>query len=209
MWSSSDDACNRPALRQEIHESLTSSPSSHLDRDAHLHSILRLKDQGPAQDRPFTGVRSMGPDLHRREREDKVKGVVAFAVDLEKTLRSNDLSSTPVAALYKQCDRVLLLQGAGVVDRIHDLDARGTRLWNLASKLKHGSQATTESICLGLLFRRPTSRPWLRSTVRVLACLLLDCAQRSSQGSVANDIRVLKSTLRTTKQCLGVMLPSE
>lgn len=128
----------------------------------------------------------MGPELYRREREDKVKTLVAFAADLEKTLRSNELPSTLVATIYKQCDRVLLLQGAGVVNSTHDLDARGTRLWNLASKLKHRNSAITELICL----------------VRVFACLLLDCAQRSSQGSVANDIRVFRSTLRSTKHCL-------
>ncbi|KAL8827014.1 MAG: hypothetical protein Q9191_003443 [Dirinaria sp. TL-2023a] len=113
----------KPALRQEIHESLTSSQSSHLDRDAHLHSIFRLKDQVPAQDRPFTGVRSMGPDLHRREREDKVKSVVDDIRVLKSALRTT-----------KQCLGRQLSLAERVIERAAIYEAR------LAGSEKRGNE---------------------------------------------------------------------
>lgn len=70
-----------------------------------------------------------------------------------------------------------------------ELDAQGTMLWNLSSKLKEDDSESSQLACLGrallycivIIFQ-------LICTVRVFGCLLLDCAQRSTAASVQSII---------------------
>ena len=111
----------------------------------------------------------MGPAIHRNDKDSKLTAVLggcmrpyrrettnplaAIATDVERSLQSEKIHvpAAQVASLYKQCDKILLIEGTIAAKSAHDLDARGTRLWNLASKLKKGDAVTSELTCLGML----------------------------------------------------------
>lgn len=124
--------------------------------------------------------------------------------------------------LYTQIDRILSVQKVTSANSFYELDAQGTRLWNLASKAKRAREASAEIWCLGM-FDKQDIQVLLTDTVRVFGCLLLDCAQRWTESSTPSDsicsegsdkylrsdndkddIRVLRCTLRTSKYCLGL-----
>lgn len=73
----------------------------------------------------------------------------AFATRLEKALR--DASDTvPLLAdtLLEHIESIALLSTSAFANKTRDLDERGTRLWNLASKLKDDTR-TAQTLALG------------------------------------------------------------
>ena len=109
----------------------------------------------------------------------------AFAADLEDSIRSQSFSSSRVASIVKYIDKLLVLPTAQI--QSGDLDCRGTKLWNLASKLKQNATTTGETVCIGRILTLPSWSTWLKvCAVRVFACLLIDYAQQCAHGSTTS-----------------------
>ncbi|MCJ1298416.1 hypothetical protein MMC08_001205 [Hypocenomyce scalaris] len=129
----------------------------------------------------------MAPIRQRRpDKENRLKVILDFAASLLNTLRTRDIPSSLITDVYGYLDDIPAGHSAAVASQFRDLDNFGTDLWNLSSQLKRDSSATAELVCL----------------VRAFACLLLDCAQQSTEGSLRNALRVFKIAMRTTKHCL-------
>ncbi|KAL8985345.1 MAG: hypothetical protein Q9205_000939 [Flavoplaca limonia] len=61
---------------------------------------------------------------------------------LEKALRdASDTVPLLAEALLKQIEGIALISSSALVDKIRDFDERGTRIWNLASKLKNDAES--------------------------------------------------------------------
>lgn len=73
--------------------------------------------------------------------------VAAFATDLEESVRSKNLPSSRASVIYNNIDKLLALPC--VSNHPSDLDRKGTKLWNLASKLKKEDASSGELLCLG------------------------------------------------------------
>ena len=73
----------------------------------------------------------------------------AFARDLEETLTSANVELSLSTDLRKEVDKAILINHAAAASKRADLDRQGTRLWNLASKLKSQKFADEELLCLG------------------------------------------------------------
>lgn len=73
--------------------------------------------------------------------------------------------------------------------RIQELDAKGTELWNLATRLN----------------RRPNADEYQRTLclLRIFAFFLLDPGHSGRIGSLNNCIRLLKVSFKCTKVCLA------
>ena len=78
--------------------------------------------------------------------------MTAFADDLEKCLRANNKPTSLTADLYNQLDRVPLIHNADASSRCRELDEQGTKVWNLALRLKRDGSISTELGCLGARF---------------------------------------------------------
>ena len=78
----------------------------------------------------------------------------AFAADLEDSIRSQSLSSSRAASIVKHVDKLLVLPSAQI--QSGDLDCLGTKLWNLASKLKQNATTTGETVSMGMLLTLPS-----------------------------------------------------
>ena len=76
---------------------------------------------------------------------DKVR--LAFATDLEDHARSRNISSWRAPTIRTQIDKLLALPC--LPNQSSDLDGKGTKLWNLASKLKKENAIAGELECLG------------------------------------------------------------
>ena len=112
---------------------------------------------------------------------DKVQ--LAFAADLEENARSRDISSSRAPSIRAQIDKLLALPC--LPNQPSDLDGKGTKLWNLASKLKKENAIAGELECLGETPRRLCCKIYIECrVVRVFACSLIDYAQQCAHGSV-------------------------
>lgn len=162
-------------------------------------------------------------DKMRHGKEDRLKSILgerslgllmcaspdklhlAFATDLEDDARSRNISSSQAPSIRAQIDKLLALPC--VPNQSSDLDGKGTRLWNLASKLKKENVIARELECLGENPPRLPCKIYTESrAVRVFACSLIDYAQQCAQGSVvskrfysscstrAEDLHRLKTT---------------
>ncbi|MCJ1284476.1 hypothetical protein MMC26_003808, partial [Xylographa opegraphella] len=110
---------------------------------------------------------------------------IEYASSLENTLTVIPRPPSLATDLLEHIDKLAEHRLVAAID-FRAVDEYGTRLWNIASRLKKDEANSIKLVCL----------------VRVFACLLLDCGYRSTAGGTANAIRVLKSALKTTKLCL-------
>ena len=148
---------------------------------------------------------------------------VDFAVSLLNSLRTRNIPPSLTTDLCGYLDDIPAGRSAAVASKFRDVDNYGTELWNLSAQLKRDGSAIAELVCLGMhILSVFGTRLELTSSVRVFACLLLDCAQGSTEGSprsgsninkpmrtadtFVDALRVFKITLRTTKHCLGLLL---
>lgn len=100
-------------------------------------------------------------------------------------MRTQSLPSSRIASIVKHVDKLLVLPTAQVQSA--DLDSRGTKLWNLASRFKQDTTTTGETVCMGRLLTLPSWGTWLKCrVVRVFACLLIDYAQQCAHGSTTS-----------------------
>ncbi|KAL8757342.1 MAG: hypothetical protein Q9184_004228 [Pyrenodesmia sp. 2 TL-2023] len=124
----------------------------------------------------------------RRDTYDmsRLESILAFAAKLERTLRQA-IEKLPslTDALYQNIESIDLISASAVATKSRDLDDRGTTIWNLTAKHK-------EDTSLGDIL----------ALTRAFASLLLDRAQQLQFSAAANDIRVLKITLKASKRCL-------
>ena len=93
-------------------------------------------------------------------------------------------SSTSSLDLHQYIE--LLSQGhIKAAENYKQFDEEGTALWNLSWKLKNQNETSAQLVCLGkivlcsVLYAILMLRP-----VRVLSCLLLDCAQKGMIRSI-------------------------
>ncbi|KAL6717482.1 sporulation-specific protein 22 [Lecanora helva] len=128
----------------------------------------------------------MAPIAKKFDKEQKVQNVLDFAKNIEISLSSDTVKLPSCSDLRRQIDQVAAIHHAAAASKNVDLDRQGTRLWNAASTLK-SKEENGELLCL----------------IRVFACLLIDCAQRCSQGrATSNEVRVLRTALKACKLCL-------
>lgn len=99
-----------------------------------------------------------------------------FAKRLEESLTSANPRKSLTADIYNKIETAVSIHNAAAASKRIDLDKQGTRLWNLSSKLKNAAK-DAELLCM----------------VRVFAFLLLDCAQRCTQGSASSTTPVMSS----------------
>ena len=137
----------------------------------------------------------------RNAKEDKLKSILgerhlrllicpppdkvhlAFATDLEDDARSRKIPSSRAPSIRTQIDKLLALPY--LPNQSSDLDAKGTKLWNLASKLKKENAIAGELECLGGNPRRLRCKIYTECrAVKVFACSLIDYAQQCARGSV-------------------------
>ncbi|KAL9641268.1 MAG: hypothetical protein Q9204_000167 [Flavoplaca sp. TL-2023a] len=79
----------------------------------------------------------IAPKEHKR-----LDSTIAFATRLEKALRdASDNVPLLADALLEQIECIALVSSSALVDKIRDFDERGTRIWNLASKLKNDAES--------------------------------------------------------------------
>ncbi|MCJ1382311.1 hypothetical protein MMC17_005424 [Xylographa soralifera] len=123
--------------------------------------------------------------LQRSTKASPLTTTLEFASSLEKILTSGPRPFSLATDLLENIDKLAEHRLVAPV-KFRDVDEYGTRLWNISSRLKKDEATSIKLVCL----------------VRVFACLLLDCGHRSTAGSTANVIRVLKSALKTIKLCL-------
>lgn len=162
----------------------------------------------------MSGLRSL--DSHIA----KIVTNIAFAKRLEDIVADDNAGQSLSAEICKEIKKALSIHDTSALNKRVDLDKQGTRLWNLASRLKNTTK-DGDLLCSGKSLFDQCSNNRFTSTVRVFACLLLDCAQRCTQHSplskdalnssfaiapsnvTLDDVRVLRSFLRTSKHCLG------
>ncbi|KAI4272735.1 MAG: hypothetical protein LQ337_005090 [Flavoplaca oasis] len=72
----------------------------------------------------------------------RLDSTVAFATRLEKALRdASDTVPLLADALLDQIESIAVVSSSAFVDKTRDFDERGTRIWNLASKLKNDAES--------------------------------------------------------------------
>ena len=114
-----------------------------------------------------------------------------FAKLLEESLTSSSNPETSLPAdIYNKIETAVSIRDAAAAGRRVDLDKQGTRLWNLSSKLKNTAK-DGELLCLGKNSFFMACSLMLTRIVRVFAFLLLDCAQRCTQGSASSTTPVM------------------
>ncbi|KAI4281275.1 MAG: hypothetical protein L6R38_003833 [Xanthoria sp. 2 TBL-2021] len=92
----------------------------------------------------------MAPAVKSAPKENKrLESILAFATRLEKALR-DAADTVPLLAdtLLEHIESIALLSTSAFANTTRDLDERGTRLWNLASKLKDDAR-TAQTLALG------------------------------------------------------------
>ncbi|KAL8656577.1 MAG: hypothetical protein Q9226_002620 [Calogaya cf. arnoldii] len=92
----------------------------------------------------------MAPVARNAPKETKrLDSIIAFATTLEKALQ--DASDTvPLLAdtLLEHIESIALLSTSTFANKARELDERGTRIWNLGSKLKDDA-TTPQTLALG------------------------------------------------------------
>ncbi|KAL9001374.1 MAG: hypothetical protein Q9169_000265 [Polycauliona sp. 2 TL-2023] len=72
----------------------------------------------------------------------RLDSILAFTTRLEKALRdASDTGASLADSLFDHIESIALVPTTASVNKARDLDERGTRLWNLASKIKDGTKS--------------------------------------------------------------------
>lgn len=90
----------------------------------------------------------MAPVIKRAEKENALHSILAFAKLLEEYLTSASPEKPLPADIYNKIETAVSIRNTLAASRRVDLDKRGTRLWNLSSKLKNTVE-DGELLCLG------------------------------------------------------------
>ncbi|KAJ9649388.1 sporulation-specific protein 22 [Coniosporium tulheliwenetii] len=123
------------------------------------------------------------PNAIRSEKEKKVRAVIAFAKSIpERLSHANGTDPTLLAELQSHINALPL-----TASKREELDAKGTELWNLSTRLKRDSDTTV---------------PALLCALRVFSFLLLVSGQRGHGGTAQDCVRLLKVALKASKFCI-------
>ncbi|KAF6237883.1 hypothetical protein HO173_004084 [Letharia columbiana] len=136
----------------------------------------------------------MAPVIKRAEKENALHSILVFAKLLEEYLTSASPEKPLPADIYNKIETAVSIRNTLAACRRVDLDKRGTRLWNLSSKLKNTFASS--------LFFFSTA---LNDAPKVpLQVPIQFCQDRLRVGAdmAPDDLRVLKSSLRTSRYCL-------
>ncbi|KAF2403591.1 SPO22-domain-containing protein [Trichodelitschia bisporula] len=126
----------------------------------------------------------------KAENNEKAKALIDFATSLVSALEA---SLFPQALAPKIRKTILTIPTGRPLPRVHDLDTKGTALWNLSTRQQRSvtsdsSAVEKECICL----------------IRVFAFCLLDCAAqgRTGGGNPPAFVRLLRVGSKAAKACI-------
>ncbi|KAI9795239.1 MAG: hypothetical protein M1835_006135 [Candelina submexicana] len=141
----------------------------------------------------------------RADKAKKLSDILNFADTLYKSLETGHQLPTLLIDLKKHIHDFPTNISVTAASRYEELDAQGTALWNLTTRLKRSTEIDEElqELC----------------HVRVFAFLLLDCGQQTSRGTVSSIrfffalvslslnrsldcVRLQKVALKAAKYCL-------
>ncbi|KAL8734705.1 MAG: hypothetical protein Q9166_001361 [cf. Caloplaca sp. 2 TL-2023] len=146
----------------------------------------------------------MAPATESVPKENRrLESTIAFAATLEKSLR-NAAETLPLLTntLSEQIDSIALIATSALANKTRDLDERGTRIWNLTSKLKDDAKlaniagfcSSSARLCAADRCRCSSKSEYVSSII--LVSVLTVC--------ITDDIRVLRAALKASKYCLVI-----
>jgi hypothetical protein len=119
----------------------------------------------------------------------------AFAAEVEAHLEMG-ISSATRGALFADLQNHVLdfprSLGASAASKCEEIDAIGTSLWNITTRLRRNYELDGPTQIFNILL-----------CARVFAFQLLDSALESSKKNNSNMIRLMKIGLKAAKNCLG------
>ncbi|KAF2199170.1 SPO22-domain-containing protein [Delitschia confertaspora ATCC 74209] len=134
----------------------------------------------------------------RREREKKLKSLISFASSLTNRLTSSPTDHSLVEDLQNHVRTLPLQLSSMPIAKREELDAMGTELWNLSTRLRRDVQNQTGGAEEELI------RNKVLCLLRLFAFLILDNCGRpaTKSGDGKNCIRLMKIALKTARVCL-------
>ena len=115
--------------------------------------------------------------------------ILDFTDNIAARTESTPVDAVLVAELEKHVHHTFSVLRGSIGDaKSTELDSRGTKIWNLSTKLRRDND--------------PSETKRLLSLLRVFAVLMLDAARQSGRETLQNGIRVLKVSLKAAKTCL-------
>lgn len=118
-----------------------------------------------------------------------------FAANLEAQLSTTPSLPTQGALLNELQNHVLTFPehiGKSIGSRCEEIDANGTSLWNLCTRLRRAVESDN-----------PRDTPIILLVARVFAFQLLDAALEAGKSTTANVLRLMKIGIKAAKDCLG------
>ncbi|KAI9718236.1 MAG: hypothetical protein M1812_004226 [Candelaria pacifica] len=124
----------------------------------------------------------------RADKAKKLNDTLNFADTLKKSLETSHQVPNILIDLKKHIQDFPRNNSVTAASKYEELDAQGTALWNLTTRLKRSisTDAELQDLCY----------------VRVFAFQLLDCGQQTSWGTASNRVRLQKVALKAAKYCL-------
>ncbi|KAI9832360.1 MAG: hypothetical protein M1826_002046 [Phylliscum demangeonii] len=126
--------------------------------------------------------------LQMEGRDQRIRSVLAFTESLSSRLRAENTDAALIADLQHQINGFPLSNSAFGVAKAAELDARGTALWNLSTRMKRNERQASDKTVLCL--------------VRIFAFLVMDYAQQTAVQTPPGCVRLLKVALKTARVAL-------
>ncbi|KAF2233241.1 SPO22-domain-containing protein [Viridothelium virens] len=129
------------------------------------------------------------PLTAKKEKEAKLKGLLSFADSIPGRVESSRPDAVLIAELGNHVHHTFSALGVSAGGaKSTELDSRGTKIWNLSTRLRRDDNSDE--------IRK------LSVFLRVFAVLMVDAAQQSSPNTPQNSIRLLKVSLKAARTCL-------
>ncbi|KAI9856788.1 MAG: hypothetical protein M1824_005259 [Vezdaea acicularis] len=123
----------------------------------------------------------------RAEKANTVTKLLTFTAELSAQLQDPASDPSLIRDLERNLELLPFGPNAAVAAKHQELDAEGTRIWNLVARVERDGGDRGRVGCLA----------------RTFAFLLLDCACGSVRASLINMVRVLKVGLKCSRHCLA------
>ncbi|KAL9084962.1 MAG: hypothetical protein Q9165_007828 [Trypethelium subeluteriae] len=115
--------------------------------------------------------------------------IPSFAANITGRVESPQPDAALISELEKHVHHTFSALGVGVGDaKSAEVDSRGTKIWNLSTRLRRDDNSSeTRKLCVLL---------------RVFAVLMIDAAQQGSHSTLQSSVRSLKVSLKAARTCL-------